>query len=392
MLYLRKLMKKQEEHIFDSAVMLESMSESVLITDTVLNYPGPYIIYVNAAFEKMTGWNRNEIIGKSPRILQGPNTDYTIFNDMKDTLEAGKLWSGKTLNYRKDGSEFHMQWSIVPVKDDYGKIIQYLAVQKDVTQIVLTEKRLHESMEAEKRRLIEIKKTNNKLNKLIAEQNKTLDLFKKYVPEPIVNKILKQKDEEIRQGEMLKAALLFCDIRSFTPIAEKLSPEQVVHMLNVYYSMMSEVIKKYNGVINQFVGDEIFVSFGAPLPILEPEVCAVKCALGMIEKLEEISNSLDTIIKGKLRVGIGIHYGSIVAGNLGSADRLSYSITGDAVNTAKRIESLSRKLPNAILISQPIYDKIGHKELTKPWGEVDIRGKNEKIKIYQVLEELNLEH
>ena len=378
-------MKEQNEHIFDSAVMLESMAESVLITDTELNHPGPYIIYVNAAFEKMTGWNRIEIIGKSPRILQGPNTDYTIFNDMKDTLEAGKVWSGKTLNYRKDGSEFYMQWSIVPVKDDHGKIIQYLAVQKDVSQIVLTEKRLYESMEAEKRRLIEIEKTNNKLSKLIAKQNKTLDLFKKYVPEPIVNKILKQKDEEIRQGEMLEAALLFCDIRSFTPIAEQLAPNQVVHMLNVYYSMMSEVIKKHNGVINQFVGDEIFVSFGAPLPIPEPEVCAVKCALGMIQKLEEISLSLKSIIKGKLRVGIGIHYGPIVAGNLGSHDRLSYSITGDAVNTAKRIESLSRKLPNAILISQPIYDKTSDIVSTNPWDEVAIKGKNEKIKIYQVM-------
>jgi PAS domain S-box-containing protein len=378
-------MKEQNEHIFDSAVMLESMAESVLITDTELNQPGPYIIYVNAAFEKMTGWNRIEIIGKSPRILQGPNTDHTIFNDMKDTLEAGRVWSGKTLNYRKDGSEFHMQWSIVPVKDDHGKIIQYLAVQKDVTQFVLTEKRLYESMEAEKRRLIEIEKTNNKLSKLIAKQNKTLDLFKKYVPEPIVNKILKQKDEEIRQGEMLEAALLFCDIRSFTPIAEQLAPNQVVHMLNVYYSMMSEVIKKHNGEINQFVGDEIFVSFGAPLPIPQPEVCAVKCALGMINKLDEISKELNSIIKGSLKVGIGIHYGPIVAGNLGSVDRLSYSITGDAVNTAKRIESLSRKLPNAILISQPIYDKTSDIVSTNPWDEVAIKGKNEKIKIYQVM-------
>ena len=392
MLYLRKLMKGKNKHNFDSAVMLETMAESVLITDTELNYPGPNIIYVNAAFEKMTGWDRAEIIGKSPRILQGPNTDYTIFNDMKDTLEDGKVWSGKTLNYRKDGSEFHMEWSIVPVKEDHGKIVQYLAVQKDVTQIVLTEKRLHESMEIEKLRLKEIEKTNNKLSKLIAKQNKTLDLFKKYVPAPIVNKILKQKDEEIRQGEMLDAALLFCDIRSFTTLAEQLSPSEVVYMLNVYYSIMSEEIKKNNGVINQFVGDEIFVSFGAPLPIPQPEICAVKCALGMINKLNEISRELNSIIKGNLKVGIGIHYGAIVAGNLGSDDRLSYSITGDAVNTAKRIESLSRKLPNAILISQPIYDKTDRIVSTKPWGDVDIKGKNEKVKIYQVLEGSNPEH
>ena len=392
MLYIRKLMKEQNEHIFDSAVMLESMAESVLITDTDLNHPGPYIIYVNAAFEKMTGWNRIEIIGKSPRILQGPNTDYTIFNDMKDTLEAGKTWSGKTLNYRKDGSEFHMQWSIVPVKDDSGKIIQYLAVQKDVTQIALTEKRLYEAMEAEKLRLIEIEKTNKKLNKLVVQQNRTLDLFKRYVPEPVVKKALKQDDDEIRNGELLDAALLFCDIRSFTPIAERLSPNQVVHMLNTYYSIMSEVIKKHNGVINQFVGDEIFVSFGAPVPIPDPEISSVKCALEMIDKLAEISWNLDHILTENMAIGVGIHYGSIVAGNLGSYDRLSYSITGDAVNSAKRIESMTKKIKNAILISEPIYQKTKDMILTKRWGRVKIKGKREKIRIYQILGENSSGH
>ena len=378
-------MNLQNKHSIDTAIMLESMAESILITDAELNAPGPNIIYVNKAFEKMTGWDRKEIIGKSPRVLQGPDTDYTIFNDLKDTLESGGIWSGKTINYRRDGSEFYMDWSIVPIKNTMGKIHQYLAVQKDVTQMVLTENKLHESVEIDKLRLKEIEKTNKKLSKLIKRQTKTLNLFKKYVPEPVVNKALKQKDEEIRQGEKLEAALLFCDIRSFTPIAERLLPTQVVHLLNVYYSTMSEVINKHNGVINQFVGDEIFVSFGAPLPIPEPETSAVKCALEMVRKLVDISESLRSIIKENIVIGIGIHYGPIVAGNLGSDDRLSYSITGDAVNTAKRIESLTKNLPNAILISQAIYDKTRDIISTNPLDEVAIKGKNEKVKIFQVL-------
>lgn len=377
-------MNEPEEHSFNSAVMLESMAESILITDVNLNAPGPNIIYVNRAFENMTGWNREEIIGKSPRILQGPGTDHTIFSNLKDTLESGKTWNGKTLNYRKDGSEFYMEWSIVPIKDTQGRIHQYLAVQKDVTKIVLTENKLHESMEIDKLRLKEIEKTNNKLSKLIDKQSRTLDLFKKYVPEPVVKKALKQKDEEIRSGEMLDAALLFCDIRSFTPIAERLSPNEVVYMLNTYYSMMSEVINKHNGVINQFVGDEIFVSFGAPLPVPDPEISSVKCAIEMIDKLVEISRSMKDILIENIAVGIGIHFGSIVAGNLGSDDRLSYSITGDAVNAAKRIESLTKGIKNTILISQPIYEKTRDVISTKTRDEVTIKGKNEKIKIYQV--------
>jgi len=365
--------------------MLETMAESVLITTADLDAPGPYIIYVNASFERMTGWDRKELIGKTPRILQGPGTDFSIFNDLKETLERGETWSGKTLNYKKDGSEFYMEWSIVPVANKKGKIIQYLAVQKDVTKFVITEQKLHRSMEAERLRLIEIERTNRKLNKLIARQNKTLDLFKRYVPESIVEKALKQKEHEIRQGEILEVALLFCDIRRFTPIAENLVPTQVVHLLNTYYSMMSEVINKHNGVINQFVGDEIFLSFGAPEPIPYPEISAIRCAFDMVKQLDQISSKLSDIINEQIVVGIGIHYGQIIAGNLGSDDRLAYSITGDAVNTAKRIESLTREVPNGILISQPIYDKTHDLIETEPWGEVSIKGKNAKVNVYQVM-------
>lgn len=361
------------------------MTESVLITDADLNSPGPYIIYVNPAFEKMTGWTKDEVIGKNPRILQGPGTDHEIFRNLIETLHRGETWSGRTINYRKDGSEFYMQWSIVPIRNEAWEIHQYLAVQKDVTHLVHTEQKLQEAREEERKRLLEIEKTNRKLNRLIAKQNKTLELFIKYVPEPIVKKALSENKENIREGEQLEVALLFCDIRRFTTMAELLSPKDVVHFLNEYYSMMSEVIKQHNGVINQFVGDEIFVSFGAPIPIENPEISSVRCAQEMVKKLKEINTVLDGIVNEEIVIGIGINYGSIIAGNLGSDDRLSYSITGDAVNTAKRIESLTQNLPNAILISQKIYDKTKDIINSKPLGAVEIKGKNKRVKVFQVL-------
>jgi PAS domain S-box-containing protein len=350
-------MKHPGEHTVESELILETMTESVLITTTDLESPGPYIIYVNRAFEKMTGWLREEVIGKSPRLLQGAETDHEIFHDLREKLHQGKIWSGRTINYRKDGSEFVMEWSIVPVKNEAGKIYQYLSVQKDVTEIAKTEKKLLQVMDQDKKRLKEIEKTNSKLNKLISRQKKTLDLFVKYVPEPVIKKGLSNQKEDMLGGEQMEAALLFCDMRRFTSISERLSPNEIVHFLNIYYSSMSEVIKKHEGVINQFVGDEIFICFGAPLPIQAPEKAAVRCAMDMVFKLNEINAQLKNIINEDLVIGIGINYGPIIAGNLGSPERLSYSITGDAVNTAKRIESLTRELPNAILISQSIYDK-----------------------------------
>jgi PAS domain S-box-containing protein len=378
-------MNKYSEVPIDWPVMTECMTESVLITDADLNEPGPYIIYVNPAFEKMTGWTKEEVIGKTPRILQGPGTDHEIFKNLIDKLHRGETWSGRTINYRKDGSEFYMQWSIVPIRNEAWEIHQYLAVQKDVTHLVETEQKLQEAMQDERKRLVEIEKANIKLNNLVKEQKKTLELFVKYVPEPIVKKALSDKQKDIRKGEQLEAALLFCDIRRFTTTAEQLSPENTVHFLNVYYSMMSDVIKQHNGVINQFVGDEIFVSFGAPVPIDNPEVSAVNCAKEMIAKLKEINSVLNDTIEDEVVVGIGINFGSIIAGNLGSDDRLSYSITGDAVNTAKRIESLTRTLPNAILISQSIFEKVKTEVEAKPLGAVDIKGKNEKVKVFRVV-------
>ncbi len=374
---------------YDTFLMLESMTESILLTSSDLEAPGPSIIYVNPAFEKMTGWTKSEVIGKSPRLLQGPKTDYGIFHDLKERLEKGEIWTGRTFNYKKDGSEFYMEWSIAPIHDDEDNIIQYLAVQRDVTRIVLTEKKLQKSRQKEKKRLQQIEEANKKLSEVVARQKKTLDLFIKYVPEPIVEKALSETKDNIREGEQLDVALLFCDIRRFTTIAETLNPKQVVYFLNVYYSMMSDVIKEHDGVINQFVGDEIFVSFGAPVPINDPEESAVRCSLGMIEKLKEINERLKGIISEEVIVGIGINYGPIIAGNLGSDDRLSYSITGDAVNTAKRIESLTREMPNAILISQKIHEKTKQIVKTKPLGDVQIKGKNKKVKVFQIVDEIS---
>ncbi len=366
-------MNGDSRKLVDASVMLESMTESILITTADLDAPGPYIVYVNAAFEKMTGYTRQEILQKSPRILQGPKTDQNIFHDLKAKMEQGEIWTGRTINYRKDGSPFHMEWSITPVRDHSGKVYQYLAVQKEVTAIVETERRLKAANEREKRRT----KANQKLKQ-------TLSLFSKYVPEQVVKKALSEQDVS-SFSERLDAALLFCDIRGFTGLIENLNPDQVVHVLNVYYSVMADVIHDHGGVINQFVGDEIFVAFGAPEPIEQPSLAAAHCAMDMIQSLNNINTQLQEILDTKMVVGIGLNYGPVIAGNLGSEDKLSYAITGRAVVTAKRIESLTHDLVNAILVSDSVYSRIHQYFSCKPWGKVKIKGKEEKIDVYQIL-------
>ena len=372
--------------ILDFHQILETMTESVLITDADLKRPGPYIVYVNPAFERMTGWRRDEVIGNSPRILQGPKTDLSIFRTMHRALRAGKPWSGQTINYKKDGAEFYMSWTISPLINELGEIYQYLAVQTDVTSEVHTQDQLAKSREKERKRREEIEEINKRLEGLLKEQKKTLDLFAKYVPESVVSQSLAAKKKDILSSEQLDAALLFCDIRKFTTIAENLEPKKVGEMLNVYYARMHQVIASHKGEINQFVGDEIFATFGAPVKIEDPCTAAVLCAKEMIESLNEINAQLDGIIELDIFVGIGIHYGTVVAGNLGSDDRISYSITGDAVNTAKRIESLTREVPNAILVSDVIYERVGDVVEMESLGEVQVKGRRKTFSVYQVLE------
>ena len=368
-----------------AATLLETMSESVLVTDIHLEAPGPFIVYVNSSFEKMTGWSRAEIIGKSPRILQGPKTDLGIFNDMNAKLLNGTPWSGRTINYRKDGSEFYMDWSITPVLNTDGEIYQYMAVQKEVTQIVLTELQLKKVLTAEKQRIVQIEKMNDKLNTLISEQNDTLSLFKKYVPETVIKKSLSGGNKNIGHGEHLEVGLLFCDIRGFTAIAERLKPEEVVILLNTFYSEMSEVIIGHNGEINEFIGDEVFATFGAPSPTPQPALDSVKCATAMVKRLERINRKLKRKLGIEVTIGIGIHFGQVIAGNLGSRHKLEYSVTGSAVITAKRVEALTRNIPNAIFITPAVLDKVDGSFKTKSWGRVEMKGMDDKIEVFQVL-------
>ncbi|MCA1760277.1 MAG: PAS domain S-box protein, partial [Bacteroidales bacterium] len=141
-------------------ILLESMTQSILITTTELKPPGPYIIYVNKAFEKMTGWAREEVIGKTPKILQGPKTDLGIFKHLEEILGKGEVWEGKTINYKKDGTEFFMEWSIARVFNKDGRVESLIAVQYDITEKVRIEKQLEESRERELKRVAEIKQAS----------------------------------------------------------------------------------------------------------------------------------------------------------------------------------------------------------------------------------------
>ena len=264
-----------------------------------------------------------------------------------------------------------------------GRVFRYITKPWDENDLRMTIENARSMFELQRKN----KELMEDLHQKVEFQEKTLKLFMKYVPEPIVEKALKSTGVTIFEGELRHVSVLFCDMREFTPISEEFTPPEVVSFLNDYYSVMTESVKKFNGTVNQFVGDEIFAVFGAPLATPDNEKKAVFCALDMIKKLDVLNKKYKDKFGREIKVGIGINSGEAVTGNLGSEDRIDYSITGDTVNTGKRIETISKEYDNSIFISDTVFQKIKDFIETKEFEPIKVKGKRDKIMIYRVLTE-----
>ena len=262
-----------------------------------------------------------------------------------------------------------------------GRVFRYITKPWDENELRMTIENSRQLYDLQENN----KKLMNELQYKVEEQEQILKLFVKYVPEQVVKKSLDNNQESIFEGETRDIAVLFCDIRGFTPMIEELSPKEVVSFLNDYYAIMTGIVKQHNGSVNQFVGDEIFAAFGAPETNPDNEINAVFCAINMMENLSLLNDKYKEKFKREIQMGIGVNYGEVVAGNLGSEDRIRYSVTGDTVNTGKRIESLTKDHPNSILISSVVYQKTKDLIEAKAWEPLFVKGKKEKILVYEVL-------
>jgi class 3 adenylate cyclase len=262
-----------------------------------------------------------------------------------------------------------------------GRVFRYINKPWDENDLRMTIENAKQLFELQSRN----RELMSTLTQKVEEQEQTLKLFVKYVPEQIVKKTLDQSQKSIFEGELINVAVLFCDIRGFTPMSEELAPDEVVYFLNDYYAIMTDIVKQHKGSVNQFVGDEIFAAFGALDSYPDNELNAVVCGIKMMEKLDELNKKYRTKFKREIQMGIGIHYGEVVAGNVGSEDRIRYSLTGDTVNTGKRIESLTKDHPNTVLISNCMYQKIKDQVTVKDWEPLFVKGKKEKILVHEVL-------
>jgi len=217
----------------------------------------------------------------------------------------------------------------------------------------------------------------------LAEREKMKDAFGKFVNKEIADMIL--KNELKLGGERKTAAVFFSDIRSFTAISENLQPEEVVDFLNEYMSIMVDCVNKTNGVVDKFIGDAIMAVWGTPISRGNDTANAVEGALMMREALKKFNKGRGSAKKPVINIGCGINTGPVLAGQIGSHERMEYTVIGDTVNLASRIESLNKPFCTDILISSDSYNLVKDLYLCTPMEKITVKGKKDPQQIYAVI-------
>jgi len=216
------------------------------------------------------------------------------------------------------------------------------------------------------------------------EKRQVKKLFGQYVSRDVFKQLIADPSSAKLGGHRREMTVLFSDIRGFTAITERGAPEEIVGMLNEYFSRMVEIVFRHHGTLDKFVGDMVMALFGAPLDDPDHAEHAVEAALEMQDALFELNDRWQAQGRAMFDIGIGINTGPMIAGNLGSEAIMSYTVIGDAVNLGARLESLNKDYGTRIIISETTRAGLGGRYLLRPLGEVVVKGKTQPVAIFEL--------
>jgi adenylate cyclase len=210
-------------------------------------------------------------------------------------------------------------------------------------------------------------------------------LFSRYVSKDVYEQLVANPSLAALGGARRHMTVLFSDIRGFTTLTEKGSPEDVVAQLNELFTRMVEVVLDHRGTVDKFVGDMIMALFGAPLDDADHADHAVQAALEMIAELQKLNQGWKAQGRfAELDIGVGVNTGIMIAGNIGSDAIMSYTVIGDAVNLGSRLESLNKQYGTRIIISDATRRALKGRYLYRPLGDVVVKGKSEPVAIFEL--------
>lgn len=211
------------------------------------------------------------------------------------------------------------------------------------------------------------------------------EAFSKYLPHNVVDELIKQPEKLQLGGEEKTVSILFSDIVGFTSISERMNPKELVKLLNEYLTEMTTIVLDEGGIIDKYIGDAILAEFGAPLQLDNHADIAVKTALQMRRKLLELNKVWGKKQYPEINCRIGINTGNVIIGNMGSHQVFDYTVIGDAVNLAARLESANKQYNTFLMISEFTYSKLNKEQFRiRPLDVIKVKGKNEAVKVYEV--------
>ena len=226
------------------------------------------------------------------------------------------------------------------------------------------------------------------IHKFIIEnqsKEKVKSAMGKYMSQDVMKRIVINIDTLGLGGKKATVTVLFSDIRGFTSLSETMSAEQVSEILNEYFTEMEPIVAKHNGIINKFIGDAVMAIFGEPIQDKNHALNAVKCGYEMLVKVKELQRKWASEGKPKIDIGVGINTGEVFVGNIGSINRMEYTVIGDTVNLASRLESYNKIYKTSMLIGSTTYEATKNYIEVIKISDVEIRGKAHKMDIYEVL-------
>jgi adenylate cyclase len=217
----------------------------------------------------------------------------------------------------------------------------------------------------------------------LRQRRQVADLFKEYVPSGVVAQLLdSDRVEAAAGGERLDVVLLFCDLRGFTAVAESLEPGQVRDVLNAYYRAVTRIVFDHGGTVMQYVGDEVFAVFGAPIPDAGAAATALRCA----QALQGAAGGLGADLTGRglpaVTYGIGVHRGEVVAAHVGNEIRRQYAVVGDPVNVGSRLCGLAGA--GQVVLSEPVLHDLAEPPDVEPLGHAPLKGKREPVDVFRL--------
>jgi adenylate cyclase len=231
------------------------------------------------------------------------------------------------------------------------------------------------------------------LKAVVAQQQEKeiRNIFQRYVPADVIDQFF-EKPESMLVGQDRDLAVLFSDIRSFTSISERLTPGEVVQSLNAYFEQMVDAVTAHGGIVDKYIGDAIMAFFGAPVAHEDDALRSVEAALEMLDRLEDFNRRQAEEGRPPFRIGLGINFGAVTVGNIGSDKKMDYTVIGDMVNLASRLQDLTKTYGLPLLVSDNVRKRVGD---AVPWRLVDqvaVKGRSGAALLYTTQRNLTEEH